>query len=219
MELEQFTSTNAPDDSAATFDLENDKLLDVTVDGSVLAKAGSMVAYDGDLSFSGKATAEGGLTGFVKDSLSSEGTPIMKTEGSGHLYLADQEKKVQVLDLDDDESISVNGDDVLAFESDVDYEISTVGSLSGMQAGGLTNVFLSGPGQVAITSFGDPLVLDPPVRTDPAATVAWSGSISPGTHVEKSLSDMVGQESGERFQLDFTDEDGFVVVQPFEEGP
>jgi uncharacterized protein (AIM24 family) len=143
----------------------------------------------------------------------------MTVEGEGHLYLAEDAKDVQVLELDEGESISVNGEDVLAFAETVAYEISTIDSLSGASAGGLTNVFLEGPGHVAITTHGTPLVLTPPVTTDPDATVAWSGT-SPESNVDTGLSEMVGQSSGEAYQLAFGGTEGFVVVQPYEErGP
>ncbi|PSQ19830.1 hypothetical protein BRD00_00870 [Halobacteriales archaeon QS_8_69_26] len=217
MELDDFARSNAPDESADRFELENSKLLDVDVEGSVMAKVGAMVAYTGDLSFTGKSSAEGGITGFIKEKATSEGTPVMEVGGTGHLYLADQGKEVQVLDLDADEEISVNGDDVLAFESSVNYEIRTLDSIAGISTGGLTNVYLEGPGSVAITTHGDPLVLTPPVRTDPEATVAWSGTASPGHHSDHTISDMIGRSSGESYQLDFTGNEGFVLVQPYEE--
>ncbi|MFC6756545.1 MULTISPECIES: AIM24 family protein [Haloarcula] len=217
MDVDQFISDNRPDEGGDTFQLENSKLLDIAVDGSVTAKAGSMVAYEGDLSFTGSSNAEGGITGFIKSKATSEGTPVMEVEGTGHLYVADQAKDIQVLDLDAGESISINGNDVLAFESSVDYSISTIGSLSASSAGGLTNVFLEGPGSIAITTHGTPLVLTPPVKTDPQATVAWSANNSPSSSVNRNLTDMIGQSSGERYQLEFTNPDGFVVVQPFEE--
>lgn len=216
MNIDQFASEHAPTEADESFQIENPYTLDVSVEGSVLAKAGSMVAFSGDLSFTGKASAEGGITGFLKDAATSEGTPVMEIEGTGHAYLADQEKKVQVLNLDAGESITVNGEDVLAFEDGVSYEISTIDSLAGSFAGGFTNVYLEGPGYVAITTHGDPVVLEPPVATDPSATVAWSGT-SPDVEVNTSLTDMVGQESGERFQMNFSGQNGFVVVQPYEE--
>ncbi|MFC7141137.1 AIM24 family protein [Halosimplex aquaticum] len=219
MELDEFVSANAPDEGGERFELENSKLLDIDVDGTVLTKAGAMVAYTGDLSFTGKSSAEGGLTGFIKEKATSEGTPVMEVEGQGHVYVADREKKIQLLRLGDEESISVNGEDVLAFEGGVDYEIGTIGSIGGASAAGLTNVFLSGPGTVAITTHGDPLVLEPPVRTDPDATVAWSSNLSPSINTDRSLSDAIGQSSGETYQLDFSGTEGFVVVQPYEEGP
>ena len=216
MELEEFTQANAPKSGGEGFQLENSKLLDIAVDDTVMVKAGSMVAYTGDLTFTGKSSAEGGITGFVKDAVSSEGTPIMEADGSGHLYVADQEKKIQVLSLDADDSISVNGNDILAFESRVDYEINTVGGLSEAIAGGLTNVYLSGPGTVALTTHGDPLVATPPITTDPDATVAWSTNLSPSIGTNKTIE--IGQQSGESLQMNFTGSEGFVVIQPYEEG-
>ncbi|WP_128905467.1 AIM24 family protein [Halorubrum amylolyticum] len=216
MNLDQFAAENAPTASDEPFQCENSYTLDVDVDGTAMAKAGSMVAYTGDLSFTGKASAEGGIKGFLKEATTGEGTPIMSVEGEGHAYLADAGKKVQVVELGADESITVNGEDVLAFQSSLSYEISTIDSLAGALAGGFSNVFLEGPGYAALTTHGDPIVLDPPVATDPSATVAWGGT-SPEIEVNRSLSDMVGQESGERYQMRFDGPDGFVVVQPYEE--
>lgn len=217
MDIEQFTQSNAPESGGRGFQLENSKLLDINLDGTVMTKVGSMVAYSGEMTFTGKSSAEGGITGFVKDAVTSEGTPVMEAEGTGHLYVADQGKKAQVLSLDQGESISVNGEDVLAFESSVDYEIGTIGSISGAAAGGLTNVFLTGPGDIAVTTHGDPLVLTPPVNTDPSATVAWSANLSPSVAKNKMIE--IGQSSGEAVQMEFTGSDGFVVVQPYEEAP
>lgn len=61
MDLAQFKSANAPTESTETFQLENSYTLDVAVTDSIMAKAGAMVAYTGDLSFTGKASAEGGF--------------------------------------------------------------------------------------------------------------------------------------------------------------
>jgi len=219
MELDDFVSTHAPTEGTERFELENSKLLDVDVDGTILAKAGSMIGFEGDLSFTGKSSAEGGLTGFLKEKATSEGAPVMEIAGQGSVYLADQGKRIQLLSLDEGEAISVNGSDVLAFEDRVSYEIGVIGSLGGASAAGLTNVFLSGPGTVAITTHGDPLVLTPPVRTDPNATVAWSRNLSPSIESNRSLRDMVGQSSNERYQLTFDGDSGFVVVQPYEELP
>jgi uncharacterized protein (AIM24 family) len=216
MKLDEFTEANAPKTGGDGFQKENKRLLDIALDGTVMVKAGSMIGYTGEMTFTGKSSAEGGITGFVKDAITDEGTPVMEAEGSGHLYVADQGKKVQILDLDADESISVNGNDVLAFDSTVDYEIGTIGGLSEAAAGGLTNVYLTGPGAVAITTHGDPLVVTPPVNTDPDATVAWSTDLSPSVATNKAIE--IGQTSGETIQMEFTGAEGFVVIQPYEEG-
>ena len=216
MNLDEFVDANAPQESSDGFQKVNKRLLEIPFEGTVMVKAGSMIAYTGDATFTGKSSAEGGIAGFVKDAVSGEGTPIMEAEGSGTLYVAEQGKKVQILSLDADESISVNGTDILAFEKEIDYEISTVGGLSQAAAGGLTNVFLTGPGEVAVTTHGDPVVMTPPVTTDPDATVAWSANLSPSIGTNKTIE--IGQTSGEQLQMQFTGSKGFVVVQPYEEG-
>lgn len=215
MNIDQFAQEHTATESEEQFQLENKYTLDVAVNGSIMAKAGSMIAYTGDLSFTGKGSAEGGITGFIKEKATSEGTPVMSVEGQGHVFLGDQKKKVQILELGPNESITVNGEDILAFDSGVSYEINTIDSLAGAFAGGFTNVYLQGPGYIALTTHADPLVLYPPVSTDPGATVAWSGT-KPDVSMNKNLTDMVGQQSGERFQMDFGGQRGFVVVQPYE---
>lgn len=215
MDLEKFTEKNAPRGGEELFQLENPKLLNAKVNGSIMAKVGSMVSYTGSISF--KQKSSGGIKGFLKQSVTGEESVMMKAEGTGHLYLADQAKEIQILELDAGEEISVNGNDILAFESDVGWDIKMVKSFGGTTAGGLFNVFLEGPGYVAITTHGDPLVMPTPVKTDPDATVAWSSNVSPDINTDRNLKGFLGRASGETYQLEFSKEGGFVVVQPFEE--
>jgi uncharacterized protein (AIM24 family) len=217
MDLEEFTEEYAPKGGGKLFQLENSKLLDIDFDGRVMAKAGSMIGYTGNISFERKSS--GGVKGFLKKSVTGEGAVMMEAEGYGHLYLADQEKKIQLFDLHEDEEISVNGNDILAFEETVGWDIKMMKSIGGAAAGGLFNVFLKGPGYVAITTHGDPLVVPTPVKTDPDSTVAWSSNVSPSVKTDRNIKSLVGRSSGETYQLNFSEEGGFVVLQPFEEAP
>ncbi|WP_435360919.1 AIM24 family protein [Haloarchaeobius sp. DFWS5] len=218
MDLEQFTRENAPQEGGDVFQLESSKMLDINLNGTVMAKTGSMVAYEGDISFESKSA--GGLKGMLKSKATGEGSNLMQATGSGHLYVADDGKEVQILELDAGEEISVNGNDVLAFEESVSWDIKTIGSIAGVSSGGMFNVFLKGPGTVAITTHGKPLVLPTPVTTDPDATVAWSANVSPSGKTDRNLKTFIGKTSGETFQLHFGGEGGFVIVQPYEEvGP
>lgn len=215
MDLNEFVNSHAPQENGKTFELENSKLLDVSLDGTVMAKAGAMVGYTGDISFERKSA--GGLKGMLKKRATGEGAVMMQASGSGHLYLADQGKEVQILELDADDEISVNGNDVLAFEDGVGWDIEMMNSIAGTSSGGLFNVFLEGPGHVAITTHGKPLVVPTPVSTDPNATVAWSSTVSPSTKRDLNIKGFFGRSSGETFQLHFAEEGGFVVIQPYEE--
>ncbi|WP_396612789.1 AIM24 family protein [Haloferax sp. S1W] len=215
MDLDEFINTHTPKEGGEAFERENSKLLDVSLDGSVIAKAGSMVGYTGDISFERKSA--GGLTGMLKKKVTGEGAVMMQATGSGHLYLADQGKEVQILELDAGEELSVNGNDVLAFEESVSWDIKMLSSIAGAKTGGLFNVFLEGPGHVAITTHGEPIVLPTPVSTDPHATVAWSGNVTPSSKRDINIKGLLGRSSGESYQLHFDGTDGFVIVQPFEE--
>jgi uncharacterized protein (AIM24 family) len=155
----------------------------------------------------------------LKRAVSGEGTRLTKAEGQGVLYLADQGKKVTILDLAG-QTIFVNGNDILAFQQEIQWDIKLMRKVAGMLAGGLFNVKLSGNGLIALTTHYDPLTLivrpDTPVITDPNATVAWSGSLTPEFKTDISLRTFIGRGSGESIQMVFQGQ-GFVVVQPQEE--
>ncbi|WP_435076106.1 AIM24 family protein [Halococcus sp. AFM35] len=215
MDFDEFVRSHGPEESAKTFERESSKMLDIALDGAIMAKAGSMIGYTGDVSFERKSS--GGLKGMLKKRVTGEGAVMMRASGSGHLYLADAGKEVQILELDADDEVSVNGNDVLAFEESVDSDIKMMSSIAGSASGGLFNVHLKGPGHVAITTHGEPLVLPTPVRTDPNATVAWSANVSPNAKRDLNIKSFLGRSSGESFQLEFAGQDGFVIVQPYEE--
>jgi uncharacterized protein (AIM24 family) len=218
--LGQFLAKNAQNDAAnAPFQLENTRLLEINLAGKIWAKKGAMVARTGAVTFTREGILEHGLGKFLKKMVTGEGVALMKAEGSGRLYLADMGKKVHVLKLAG-ETFHVNGNDLLAFEPGVDWDIKLMRRVAGMLTGGLFNVKLSGTGHVAITTHYEPLVLqvEPgrPVFTDPNATVAWSGSLTPEIHTDFSLKSLFGRGSGESFQLKFEGA-GWVIVQPYEE--
>jgi uncharacterized protein (AIM24 family) len=199
--------------------LENIYLLEVNLRERVWAKLGSMIGYVGRVKFTREGMLEHGVGKLMKKMVSGEGTKLMKVEGQGRVYLADKGKKVQILDLQG-ETIFVNGNDLLAFEDSVAWDIKLMKKVSGIMAGGLFNVRLSGQGMVAITTHYEPLALrvqpGQPVFTDPNATVAWSGSLSPDIQTDISFKTFLGRGSGESFQLKF-DGQGWVILQPFEE--
>ena len=184
-----------------------------------MAKAGSMVAYIGNVDFKREGLLSKGLGGLLKKAISGEGTSLMHASGTGKLYLADEGKKVKIIKLQN-ESVFVNGNDVLALEDTIKNDIKMLKSVAGMMSGGLFQVKLSGSGYIAITTHGEPILLrvsaNQPVYTDPNATVAWSENLSPNIKTNLTFGSFIGRGSGESFQLEFFGE-GWVLVQPYEE--
>jgi uncharacterized protein (AIM24 family) len=208
-------ATGERDRPGDVFELEGAHMLEAHVKGRVWSKLGAMVAYRGQLKFVREGAFEGGLGRFFTKMVSGEVAPLTKIEGQGIAYLADAKKNITVLRLEPTDAISVNGNDILAFEDSVRYQITVHRRVAGMLAGGLFSLRLSGPGLVAIVSHGAPLTLRctpaDPVVTDPNATVAWSGTLSPDNKTDISLRSLIGRGGGEAFQMLFRGE-GFVVV-------
>ncbi len=202
------------------FQLEKSYLLEININNQkVMIKKGAMVAYDGNVSFKREGMLSKGIGNMLKKSISGEGTTMMESTGTGRIYVADFAKKVRILYLEN-ETIVVNGNDVLAHEASIKSDIKMMKSVAGVMGGGLFQVMLSGTGYIALTTFGDPLTLlvkpGHPIYTDPNATVAWSGNLNPQIKTDISLKTLIGRGSGESFQLMFQGE-GWVIVQPFEE--
>ncbi|MBY0262436.1 MAG: AIM24 family protein [Phycisphaerales bacterium] len=221
--IAEFVSIHADKDRGnAAFELESDYFLQCNLESSrVWIKTGAMVAYRGDIRFVREGLLDQGLGNLLKKAVSGEGAQLTKAEGSGDLYLADKGKRITLLHLNN-ESIFVNGSDLLAFQDGMTNKITLMRKIGAMAAGGLFNVQMSGTGVIALTTHHRPLALpvtpSAPVFTDPQATVAWSGSLSPEFKTDIQLKTLLGRGSGESFQMKFAGQ-GFVIVQPYEESP
>lgn len=218
--IEEFvTETRQKDQGQGIFELETERILELNLNGELWTKMGSMISYRGNVKFTREAILEQGIGNLLKKAVSGEGTKLTKVEGQGKVYLADSGKKITILKLAG-ESLFVNGNDLLAFEPSIKYEIKMMRKMSAMLAGGLFNIRLEGSGMVAFTTHYDPITLlvtpDSPVITDPNATVAWSGTLEPEIKTDVSLKTFFGRGSGESVQTKFSG-NGFVVIQPFEE--
>jgi len=202
--------------SEQPFALQNSKLLKVSLDQiTIQAKAGAMVAYQGDVSF--EHAGSGGLSRMMKKAMTGEGTTLMKMSGTGEVFLADTAQDIHLIYLEND-AITVNGANLLAFDSGIEWDIKRVEGVSGMMGGGLYNTALSGTGWVAIISDGPPVLLntgEAPTFADPQAAITWSSSVQTGIKTDIKLKNLIGRGSGESVQMSFSGQ-GWLLVQPSE---
>ncbi|MGQ0482889.1 MAG: AIM24 family protein [Pseudonocardia sp.] len=199
--------------------LQSSKMLKVALNGELLARQGSMVAYQGQIGF--EALGSGGIGKFLKQALTGEGIPLMKATGRGDLFLADAASDVYLVDLEGPhDGLTINGKNVLAFEPTLSWDIRRVQGAGAMSTAGLYNCLFTGQGRLAITCKGTPVVLsvDQPTYADPQAAVCWSASLQTGFHRadQMGLGTLLGRTTGEAFTMSFAGQ-GFVVVQPSEE--
>ena len=133
------------------FGLQNERLLKVTLSGEIMARQGAAVAWQGNVEF---AYQGAGAKQLITKLVTGEDLQLMKVSGQGDVFLADYAAEVHVVYLEND-SITVNGDNVLAFDSSLSWDLKRVKGFSGMSAQGLANVEISGTGAVALTTIGN----------------------------------------------------------------
>lgn len=192
---------------------QNSRMLRVRLGEPFMARQGSMVAYQGNVDF---AFEGGGAGKFLKKAFTGEGLPLMRCQGQGDVFLAEQAHDVHLLNLNNS-GLSISGKNVLAFSSSLDWNIERVkgGSIA---TGGLFNTTLRGTGWVALTTDGPPVVLnaaEAPTFADTNAVVAWSANLQTQLKTSFKAGALIGRGSGEALQVAFHGQ-GFVIVQPSE---
>ncbi len=181
-----------------------------------------MVAYQGQVQF--EAHGSGGIGKFLKQKLTGEGVPLMKMTGQGDVFLADRAADIHLIDLEGPhDALTINGANVLAFESTLSYDIKMVQ--------GVGHDVERRPVQLRLhrrragsrsPPRARPVVLnvDQPTYVDPQAAICWSANLQTGYHRadQLGLGTLLGRTTGEAFTMSFAGQ-GFVVVQPSEEPP
>lgn len=193
---------------------QNSKMLKVRLGPDVLAAKGSMVAYQGSVSFNHEGS--GSVGKLLKKMMTNEGQPLMRCTGQGDVFFARNAEDVAVMLLEGD-AISVNGRNLLAFDANLQWDINRIRG-AGMLTGGMFNTTLQGHGQVALTCDGQPVILDcgtQPTYVDMNAAVCWSASLQPQVVSSMNMRSMLRGGTGESFQYLFHGP-GFVIVQPSE---
>lgn len=181
----------------------------------LFARTGSMIAYTGLIDFNPNPPALGSM---VRSWATGEGVPLMTAAGQGELYLADYGKEVVIMQLAN-EGLSVNGKNILAFDTTLQWSIERQRGISMLNGMGMFNVVLRGQGWVALTSKGAPVVLDTreaPTFVDTDALVAYTEGLTISPRRTARIGGLFGRGTGEAFQLGFQGQ-GFVAVQPSED--
>jgi uncharacterized protein (AIM24 family) len=207
-------------ETGEAFTMQNSKMLKVELNAvTIQAKLGAMVAYQGDVTF--EHAGSGGMGKMLKKAVTGEGTSLMKITGTGEVFLAEQANDIHLIYLEDD-FITCNGRNVLAFEAGIAWDIKkTQGGASSMMAGGLFNMELRGTGWVALLSDGPPVLLnvaEAATFADAQAAIVWSSGVTTTMKTDFKAKNLIGRGSGEALQVAFSGQ-GWVLVQPSEGAP
>ncbi|MFT5875103.1 MAG: hypothetical protein ACI8WT_004084 [Clostridium sp.] len=193
-------------------------------DGQFFAKLGAMVAYKGSFK-SEKVLLDTNNTKSVFKSvmnlatrkLSGENIPIMKVTGKGSYYMANRAQHVSIITLQLGQSVGVEGENLLAFTEGCKYGVRFMGSGVISQKGMFTSnlTAIGSDAEVAITTTGNPIILETPCTVDPDAVVCWTGN-DPNFKADINWKTFLGQTSGESYMLEFNSQGETVIIQPYE---
>ncbi|MEU8483226.1 MULTISPECIES: AIM24 family protein [unclassified Streptomyces] len=204
--------------SAPGMTAQNAKSIRYAVDGDMMARQGAMIAYRGNLQFERKGQGMGGM---LKRAVTGEGLPLMTVRGQGEAWFAHEAQNCFIVDVEAGEALTVNGRNVLCFDSTLSYEIKTVKG-AGISGGGLFNSVFTGQGRLGLVCEGNPLVIpvapQQPVFVDTDAVVGWTAHLHTSLHRSQSIGSMIRGGSGEAVQLKLEGE-GYVIVRPSEATP
>jgi uncharacterized protein (AIM24 family) len=186
----------------------------IDLNGEWFTSKGAMIAYYGNIDFSGVA-AFASRAAWVAARFSS---PLYTQDwvvaaGQGKLVIGDRGNDINSYDLEDG-NLTIKAVNLLAFQPSLELKQSIVPGF----------VTLIGTGKFLASSNGPVIFVEPPFRADPDALLGWADCPSPSQHYDYNwmaqsfmagLSSMFGRESGEERQYDFTGA-GTILMQSSE---
>ncbi|NDK90775.1 AIM24 family protein [Gordonia desulfuricans] len=187
---------------------------------AVRALSGSMVAYEGQVSFKSAGFGGGdGLLAGMKQRATGEGLSLMEASGTGVVYFAHDAAETTIIELNGD-TLQVESQQLMVLNGNLQTNITFAGVRGATSGQGLFTTTVSGHGQIALLSQGGPLIhleVSPqfPVVVDPDAFVCARGALSQSFVTDVTWRAAVGQGGGEAFSLRW-DGTGVVSIQPAE---
>ena len=194
----------------------NDYAFSVTLQGEWFLSKGAMIAYYGTIDFSG-VSAFASRAAWVAARFASPlyAQDWVVASGRGKLVIGDRGNDINSYDLDDG-NLTIKQVNLLAFETGLELKQSIVPGF----------VTLIGTGKFLASSNGPVIFVEPPFRADPEALLGWADCPSPSQHYDynwmayslmSGVQGMLGRESGEERQYDFTGA-GTILLQSSEVG-
>ncbi|RZS90080.1 uncharacterized protein (AIM24 family) [Motilibacter rhizosphaerae] len=204
----------------AQFRMNGSRVLEVQLAGdAVRALTGSMVAYEGTVTFKNAGMGGGGgLKAALKRKVTGESLELMEVSGQGVVYLASNATEVELVQLQGD-TLHVESSALLAIESTLRTDVAFAGLRGASSGQGLFTTTVSGAGTCAVLSDGPMIALEVspqyPLVVDPDCFIAHRGQLQQSFVTDVSWKTAFGEGSGENYSLSFNGS-GIVYIQPAE---
>jgi len=189
--------------ASRTFTLHENGFLEINFARSVHVKRGTVSSYSGNLKF----VAESGLLGTTAQTL-------IKAVGHGKIFVYEKGRKTFLLDLNE-EFIYVEGSNLLALEDTLTYRVEPIYDAAYQRK--IDTVKIFGKGSLAISTSIEPLTMrvtrEYPLSISSNALVAWTGNLIPAVMDDKSVDNVMIENTDDAgFKIRF-EGDGVVVSE------
>lgn len=215
--LEKSKKIKVPD---PPFEIVSEGMLRVNVKELLWIRTASLTANRGNLRFARNPGLFNERFGtFLYKAFMGESSFLAVVEGEGIVYLSTGYHRI-ILIYVNDETINIQGCNILAFENTLKHKIDVMGDLSGLVIGGLSFVNFSGSGWIALAVCGEPVTVESRVEyaleTIPARTLAWSVGMQPEVQTDVTRINLMGRGVSDILNMRFVG-DGFVTIHNSEE--
>ncbi|WP_121194345.1 AIM24 family protein [Motilibacter peucedani] len=200
--------------------MNGSRVLEVHLAGdTVRALTGSMVAYEGSVTFKHSGiSGGGGLKAAIKRKVTGESLELMEMTGNGIVYCAANATEVELVELQGD-TLHVESSSLLALDGSLRTDVAFAGLRGASSGQGLFTTTVTGMGTAAVLSDGPMIALEVspqfPLVVDPDCFIAHRGQLQQSFVTDISWKTMIGEGSGENYSLSFQGS-GVVYIQPAE---
>ena len=203
-----------------TFSLIRPDVLCVNLDGTVWMRPAAMTGNLGEIRFArDPGLLNESIYTFLYKAFIGENSFLSVAHGKGRIFFTVGSHNIMLIHLNN-ESISIQGYNVIAFEDKLEHYVHMMGNVAGIAAGGLFFVTLSGCGWAAISVCGSPFTVsvesNKPLSSVPIRTLAWESHIKPEIKTDVTRINLMGRGVVDTLQMVFEGE-GRVALHGNEE--
>lgn len=209
-----------PAASEETFSLIRPDVLCVNLNGMVWMRPAAMTGNLGEIKFArDPGLLNESIYTFLYKAFIGENSFLSVAHGKGRIFFTVGSHDIMLIHLNN-ESISIQGYNVIAFEEQLEHYVHMMGNVAGIAAGGLFFVTLSGSGWAAISVCGSPFTVsvdnNKPLSSVPIRSLAWESRIKPEIKTDVTRINLMGRGVVDTLQMVFEGE-GRVALHGNEE--
>jgi len=189
---------------ARLFRIRDNGTVEITFEGEVLVRRGTVASYGGRIAFGGDPRLAG-----------TRAEALLKASGKGSIFLADRGRKPILVELND-EFFSAEGGRILAIGPTLSFRYEPIHDFPGRRRVDVLKIF--GKGGLVLSparaSFSIAVSADYPLNVSSRDLVGWSGNLVPSVLPDRFLDEVMLPDSEDPPKIRFEGEGTVLTESP-----